>query len=604
MKRQLGFIIGLCLCMVSAVWSKQSIQSEGIAIDFDWSKVGKNQARFRFYIRDTVNAAPVLGAYPAAWVHPVTSGDKPPQECQQQAETFVGGSLFSRAEIDLNQYYVLTMNGDASLSLVDPLFGFGGSKLLNRIVLPSPAYDWALSKQGRYLWLSFPEAQSIGRLDTSDWMLETLQLKETPKELTLQADEHYVWVALETGVVAIVADDKISLKATIDLPSQPHKIQLSPDSQHLYLTLPKQDSLALINTAQLKLQKIQKTGKNPNSLAYSTLAQLLYVANKDDGSIEAFSVQDLKSVAKMQSESGLTQLRFDPSGRWGFLVNSLTDRLSIIDAASNQIVQTGLVESEPVSIDFSNNLAYIQHSNSETLLMISLDDKEIGRLGAPIPVIDAPGGDNPPGLGASTAASGLVKAPGASAVLIANPKDQTVYFYKEGMAAPMGQFGNYGQDPRAVLALDRSLRDLNGKGKYETIAAIPTVQQKYDVVFFMDSPRQIHCFTMDLTGVNRDQVQKNNIPQFQALSKDRGYKVKQKMDLHFKNSAQTNLAEVDVIISVSSGLWRQRKRLKLTTDGGLKVTFTPPIKGLYQLQYQDQSGNGFSELGEKWYEVK
>ena len=604
MKRQLSFIIGICLCLANPVYAKQGVQSEGIAIDFDWSKVGTNQARFQFYIRDTVNAAPVLGAYPAAWVHPRTSDSKPAEECRKQAETFVGGSLFSRAEIDLNQYYVLTMNGDASLSLVDPLFGFGGSKLLNRIVLPSPAYDWVLSKQGRYLWMSFPEAQSIGRLDTADWTLETMQLTETPKELALQTDGHYLWVALDTGVIAVVADNSLSIAATIALPSKPRQMQLSPDSLFLYLTLPKQNSLALIDTAQLKLQKIQKTGKNPNSLAYSKLAQLIYVTNQADGSIEAFSAQDLKSVATMQSEKGLTQLRFDPSGRWGFLVNSVTDRLSIIDAASNQIVQTGLVESEPVSIDFSNNLAYIKHRNNSTLLMISLDDKEIGRLGAPIPVVDAPGGDYPPGLGASTVASGIVKAPGASAVLIANPKDQAVYFYKEGMAAPMGQFGNYGQDPRAVLALDRSLRDPQGQGIYETIAALPTGQQKYDVVFFMDSPRQIHCFTMNLTGVNTSQEQLNNIPQFQALSADSGYKVQQIMDLHFKNQTKINPSEIDVIISVSSGLWRQRQRLKLTSEGELQVTFIPPIKGLYQLQYQFQSGVGFSELGEKWYEVQ
>ncbi|MBL4660584.1 MAG: beta-propeller fold lactonase family protein [Alcanivoracaceae bacterium] len=605
MKWLLGCIIGSCLFLViQPVWSKQAIQSEGIAIDFDWSKIGTNQARFSFYIRDTVNAAPVLGAYPAAWVHPRTAGGKPAQECQQQAETFVGGSLFSRAEIDLNQYYVLTMNGDASLSLVDPLFGFGGSKLLNRIVLPSPAYDWVLTKQGRYLWMSFPEAQSIGRLDTNDWTLETIKLKEAPQELSLQADEHFLWVALNTSVVAIIADDRLKLKATIALPSKPREMELSPDSHFLYLTLPAQNSLALIDTAQLKLQKIQKTGKNPSSLAYSKLAQLLYVANQTDGSIEVFSAQDLKPVAKMQSEPGVGQLRFDPSGRWGFLVNPVTDRLSIIDAANNQIVQTGLVESEPVSIDFSNSLAYIQHRNSATLLMISLDDKEIGRPGAPIPVIDAPGGDYPPGLGASTVAPGIVKAPGASAVLIANPKDQNVYFYKEGMAAPMGQFGNYGQEPRAVIALDRSLRDAQGQGIYETIAALPTGQQQYDVVFFMDSPRQIHCFTMDLTDKSSSQADINNIPQFQALSADSGYKVQQLMDLHFKNSAKINFSDINVIISVSSGLWQQRQRLKLTSKGELKVVFTPPIKGLYQLQYQVKNGKGFSELGEKWYEVQ
>ncbi len=606
MKQQLILLMVLCvlLFMISPLWSKQEVVSEGISIEFDWSMIGTQQARFSFQIRDTVNGAPILGAYPAAWVHPTTSDIKPPQECQKQVETFVGGSLFSRAEIDLNQYYVLTMNDDASLSLVDPLFGFGGSKLLNRIVLPSPAYDWVLSKQGRYIWMSFPEAKSIGRLDTADWSLETIKLAETPKEITLQADEHYLWVALESGVTAIVADDRLSIKTSIKLASQPREILLTPDSLILYLTLPEKNSLALIDTSQLKLQKTQKTGENPNSLAYSQLSKLIYVTNKKDGSIDVMSAHDLKIITKIQSEPGLEQLRFDPSGRWGFLVNAVTDRLSIIDVMNNQIVQSGLVESEPVSIDFSNRLAYIKHRNSSTLLMVPIDDKEIGRAGAPIPVVDAPGGDYPPGKGASTVASGIVKAPGASAVLIANPKDQTVYFYKEGMAAPMGQFGNYGQEPKAVLALDRSLCDNQAKGLYQTIAAIPAVPQKYDVVFFMDSPRQIHCFSMDLSAQFTNQTLVKTKPLFQALSADSGYKVQQVMDLEFKNQNKIDVSEIDVIISVSSGLWQQRQRLKPSSSGELIVSFIPPITGLYQLQYKAQGEEGFSDLGEKWYEVQ
>ena len=46
-----------------------------------------------------------------------------------------------------------------------------------------------------------------------------------------------------------------------------------------------------------------------------------------------------------------------------------------------------------------------------------------------------------------------------------------VYYYKEGMAAPMGSFSNYGRRPRAVRVVDRSLRE-QSPGIYRTEARL------------------------------------------------------------------------------------------------------------------------------------
>jgi len=65
----------------------------------------------------------------------------------------------------------------------------------------------------------------------------------------------------------------------------------------------------------------------------------------------------------------------------------------------------------------------------------------------------------------------IVRAPGEDAVLVANPADKAIYYYKEGMAAPMGYFPNYGKEPRAVAVIDRTLRQIE-TGVYETITRI------------------------------------------------------------------------------------------------------------------------------------
>ena len=73
-----------------------------------------------------------------------------------------------------------------------------------------------------------------------------------------------------------------------------------------------------------------------------------------------------------------------------------------------------------------------------------------------------------------------------------HPVDRQVYYYKEGMAAPMGSFKNFQRRARAVMAIDRTLQETQ-PGHYETVARL-TESGTYDVAFFMESPRIIHCF--------------------------------------------------------------------------------------------------------------
>ena len=87
-----------------------------------------------------------------------------------------------------------------------------------------------------------------------------------------------------------------------------------------------------------------------------------------------------------------------------------------------------------------------------------------------MPVVDFPGGEHALGdVRLPSPADSIVRAPGGTAVLVANPADKAIFYYKEGMAAPVGSFQNYSRQPRAVLVVDRSLRErapgtLRGRG--------------------------------------------------------------------------------------------------------------------------------------------
>jgi hypothetical protein len=120
---------------------------------------------------------------------------------------------------------------------------------------------------------------------------------------------------------------------------------------------------------------------------------------------------------------------------------------------------------------------------------------QIAELGKEAAVTRFPAGQKAPTESSATSiAAAIVPAPEEGAVLVANPADKMIYYYTEGMAAPMGSFQNYKRDPRALLVLDNSLRETE-RGVYTSTVRLPSPGH-YDVVFLLDSPRLVNCFDM------------------------------------------------------------------------------------------------------------
>ncbi len=489
------------------------IVREGIAIEFQMQSLDpEKQAQrtfqegdtvtFRFAITDTTTGTPLSGIYPAAWMDLRPEDEKTdPDICQTKVKNFVGGSLLSQPELDLNVYYVLALNNDATISVVDPLFGFGTTKLLDLVLLQSPAEDWVLTPDQMRLFVSMPESDRVAVVDTASWeVVANFDVGPRPSRVALQPDGKYLWVGYDTpktsaqqsGVTVI---DTEGLTVVKDLPTGTghHEIALSDDNRYAFVTNEEAGTLSVIDIRTLRKIKDVRTGRRPVSIAFSAISQAVYVVHQADGTIVAVDVKRHEVIARMQAEPGLGQIKFAPGGGWrlGFVVNPEQDLVHILDVSVNRIIQTGAVEDGPDQLAFSDQLAYVRRRNSETVLMIPLD--QVGSEGQSVPVVDFPGGRIPFGrVSRPSPADGIVQAPGATAVLVANPADRAIYFYKEGMAAPMGHFQNDGREPRAVLVVDRSLQE-RAPGTYETIATLRR-PGLYDVAFFLDSPRTIHCF--------------------------------------------------------------------------------------------------------------
>jgi DNA-binding beta-propeller fold protein YncE len=482
------------------------IVREGIAVDVSVDPIGArkilregDEALFRFHITDTATGTPLSGLAPAAWLNLVAPQVEDAAGCQARVKEILSGSAFSKPEIDLTSYQVLALNEDSTVTVVDPFFGFGSTKLLAMLFLDSPGEDWVLAADGKRLFITLPATNHLAVADTTAWAVTAnLETGSRPRRVAFQPDQGYLWVTWEGGADVF---DPQSLKRVARIPTgrgdlEGHEIAFSGDSRFAFITNQATNQAAgtvsVIDVRRLAKIRDLHTGPEPVSVAWTSLGAAAWVSHLD-GSLVAIDGEKPEPLARVQAEPGLGQIAFAPGGRYGFVVNPRADKVHILDASRNRLVQTAKVEKEPDQVTFSSELAYIRHRRSETVLMIPLG--AVGEEGNAVSVVDFPGGQKAFGEGAGpVAAAGIVQAPGARAVLVANPADRTVYYYKEGMAAPMGSFANYSRQPRAVLVVDRSLRE-RSPGTYETIARLRHPGQ-YDLAFFLDAPRVVDCLRL------------------------------------------------------------------------------------------------------------
>lgn len=579
---------------------------EGISVRFSMTQMGgdgtrdaaffeDDHVRFRFRLTDTASGAPLTSVYPAAWLVAREPGTETRRElAERKAEALVNANVFSPADLDLNVYYVLTLNSNATVTVVDPLFGYGSTKLLALIQLKTPGADWALTEDESTLFVSLPESNEVAVIDTMRWGLqEYIPGGRIPDRMALQPDGHYLWVAgggygeqaADSGVT-VIRTDTLEIAGRIRTGRGRHDLAFSDDSRYAFVSNRDENTVTVIDVRTLGVRADVPTAKTPVSIAYSSAGEVAYVTHAD-GVITVVSAERRRVIGRLEAETGLGQIKFAPDGRFAFVVNPLENLIHIIDAAAGRIVQSASLSGCPDQITFSDEMAYIRRRESAVVKMVPLD--AIGKEGAPIPMVEFPAGQSPAGtMSRPCHAPTMVQAPGASAMLVANPIDQAVYFYKEGMSAPMGTFSNYGREPLAVTVVDRSLSERHEAGTYETVAQLRDAGS-YDVIFFLDAPRIVHCFPIDIRADPEKERQRNegrvsveHVVDARVLSVGKTNRVGFRLTDLSDGQPRSGLSDVTIQTYLVPN-WHQRYLATETEPGIYSIDFQPPQPGVYYI---------------------
>jgi len=148
------------------------------------------EARVRFKIVEATGGKAISNLRPAAWIDRREVAQTPnPRECREQVNSFLQPSFSKRPTVDLNSYFVLALNNEPNISVIDPLSGFGGSKLYTLIPLSSAGEDWIMSADKKRLYVSMPLVNQVAVIDLLTWKpIANIDAGMKPTRVALQHD--------------------------------------------------------------------------------------------------------------------------------------------------------------------------------------------------------------------------------------------------------------------------------------------------------------------------------------------------------------------------------------------------------------------------------
>ena len=595
--------------------ASQKIEREGVEVEFTIEPIeerGKSsevmeakEATVRFKIHDKATKTPLSGVKPSVWLTQRGEGETDPKVCREKVQSFLQGSLRSRPDVDLNTYYLLALNDEANISVIDPLLGFGSSKLLTLVMLKSPGEDWAQKNSEEKLFVSMPLVNQVAVVDTNTWkVVANIDTGMKPTRVRLQPDERYLWVGNDAATsgeqsgVMVIDTTTLKVVARIATGKGHHELDFSKDNRFAFVTNQDDGTLSVVDIQKLAKVKDLKTGAAATSVTFSTLGNAVYVVNEVDGSVSVVDARSQQITTSIKTKPGIKNLRFAPGGRWGFVTNPTENVVYVFDASTNRLAHTINVEKGPDQIAFTDTFAYVRSTGSTEVSMIRLST-----LSGRPDMVKFPGGQNAPSdaQGDESVADVMVPAPEGNSVLVANPADRVIYYYSEGMAAPMGSFQNYRRNPRAVMVVDRSLREITS-GVYSTTTKLPK-SGVYDVAFLLDSPRITHCFQAEAKPNPDVRREKPVAFRIEYLNKEKQLRVGENYKLRFKltdtatSKALSDLKDVRVLTFISSATWQKRDFARSVGNGVYELDIAVPQTGVYLVFIESRSqGVNFRQL--------
>ncbi|HXG91129.1 MAG TPA: cytochrome D1 domain-containing protein [Blastocatellia bacterium] len=165
------------------------------------------------------------------------------------------------------------------------------------------------------------------------------------------------------------------LESIVTLPGAGADWALSKDKNTLYVTMPTQSAVAVVDTITRKLVTTIPTGDKtkPTRIALQPDGRYIWVGLDESPSVAVIDTTTNKLAATVPAGAGLHNIAFTADSRFAYITNSAADTVTAIDAKTLSKVVDIPVGKTPVPVAYSSasNAIYVASINGASIAVIN-----------------------------------------------------------------------------------------------------------------------------------------------------------------------------------------------------------------------------------------
>lgn len=550
--------------------------------------------KLRFRVREAGEKGNLIsGLFPMSWMVGRDTGEAAPDrdECEYEIRSLLAGRLAHTADVNLNEYLLITLDDNNSVSIIDPQIESSKTKTLGMVALTSKGEDFVLAPDRRNVLVTLPGQGRVAAANIFKRKARYLDPGGQPRQIELQPDLQLAWIgdAKHDKVHAINAGT-FELLGSISVGPGPHEMAFRDNSRELYVVSPETSKLNIIDTQGLEVKGQVEIGTGAFSVGYSDYSGNIYAAY-GDGTVKVVSREREELIHTITLGSEISAFAVSPDGRIGFGLHEDERRVSIIDLSSSKPTYRVRAKGSPRHIGFTDTFAYIHYSDSGEAMLLDLGTLSRGKEPMVSYVVM---GRKPPASGKhDTIAPIIAPLPEGAGALVMNAADRSVYHYMEGMNNPMGSYRSYPWTARGILISDRTIREVE-KGIYQTEFRLPGAGT-YTLPFLVPGSPQLHgCFTVQVDRKGAGRIVDNQFT-LEPVDADRTYTAGISQTLRVRltdadSGEPVNNLEDLMILVMRGPRWSWRGVAEPVDNGYYEIDVTFPGKGQYMIMSSSRSG--------------
>jgi YVTN family beta-propeller protein len=187
-----------------------------------------------------------------------------------------------------------------------------------------------------------------------------------PEEFDLSKDGTQIYVSNEDTKSASVIDiAKGKVEHLIPVGQEPEGVTTTPDGKQFYVTCEAGGDIYVVDTASYTATAHFKVEGRPRSVAFLTAAAIGFIPSESAGQlnvIDTATPKVLKTITLPQGSRPM-RVRIAPDGKKFYLSNGRAGTVSVVDAQTDELVDTIKVGARPWGIVISPDGKYLFAAN-------------------------------------------------------------------------------------------------------------------------------------------------------------------------------------------------------------------------------------------------